>query len=77
MKYNLKHPLAIAFEQAYIITFDEFRSIEIADVNEYTIKDPNKVTSKLHSNLVKAIQRGISYARHLEDSNDTDCDDPT
>jgi hypothetical protein len=68
MKYDLKHPLAIALEQAYITTFDEFRSIE--DVS-------TKDKSKLHSNLVKAIQRGVSYARHLEDINDVDCDDPT
>jgi hypothetical protein len=34
MKYNLNHPVAIALEQAYILMFDEFRSIEIADVND-------------------------------------------
>jgi hypothetical protein len=78
MKYNLKHPLAIALQEAYITTFDEFHSIEIADVSDYTIQDTTtKVKSKLHSNLVKAIQRGVSYARHLEDINDPDCDDPT
>jgi hypothetical protein len=78
MNYDLKHPLAIALEQAYITTFDEFRSIEVADVGDYTILDTTtKDKSKLHFNLVKAIQRGVSYARHLEDSNDTDCDDPT
>jgi hypothetical protein len=77
MKYNLKHPLDIALEQAYITTFDEFRSIEVADVGDYTILDGStKDKSKLHSNLVKAIQRGVSYARHLEDINDVDCDDP-
>jgi hypothetical protein len=78
MKYDLKHPLAIALEQAYITTFYEFRSIEVADVGDYTILDANtKDKSKLHINLVKAIQRGVSYARHLEDINDPDCDDPT
>jgi hypothetical protein len=77
MKYDLNHPLAIALEQAFIITFDEFCSIEIADVNDYTIEDTNKVTSKLHNNLVKAIQRGVSYARHKDDINDPDCDYPT
>jgi hypothetical protein len=78
MRYDLKHPLATALEQAYITTFDEFRSIEVADVGNYTICDTTtKVESKLHSNLVKAIQRGVSYARHLEDSNDPVCDDPT
>jgi hypothetical protein len=77
MKYDLNHTLAIALEQAYIITFDEFRSIEIADVNNYTIQDANKVKSKLHNNLVKAIQCGVACARHKEDINDPDCDDPT
>jgi hypothetical protein len=70
--------LAIALQQAYITTFDEFRSIEVADVGDYTILDTTtKDKSKLHINLVKAIQRGVSYAIHLEDSNYTDCDDPT
>jgi hypothetical protein len=77
MKYDLNHTFAIALEQAYIITFDEFRSIEIADVNDYTIQDANKVKSKLHNNLVKTIRRGVAYARHKEDINDPDCDDPT
>jgi hypothetical protein len=78
MKYDLKHPLAIALQEAYITTFDEFRSIEVADVGDYTIEDTTtKVKSKLHSNLVKAIQRGVSYARHLEDISDPNCDDPT
>jgi hypothetical protein len=78
MKYDLNHPLAISLQQAYITTFDEFRSIEVADVGDYTIQEANtKDKSKLHSNLDKAIQRGVSYARHLEDINDADCDDPT
>jgi hypothetical protein len=78
MKYDLNNPLAIALQQAYITTFDEFRSIEVADVGDYTILDTStNVKSKLHSNLVKAIQCGVSYARHLEDINDPDCDDPT
>jgi hypothetical protein len=78
MKYDLKHPLTISLQQAYITTFDEFRSIEVADVGDYTIQEANtKDKSKLHSNLVKAIQRGVSYARHLEDTSDPDCDDPT
>jgi hypothetical protein len=68
MKYDLKHPLSIALHEAYITTFDEFRSIEVADVGDYTIEDTTtKDKSKLHSNLVKAIQCGVSYARHLED----------
>jgi hypothetical protein len=63
MKYVLTHPVAIALQEAYITTFDEFRSIEVADVGDYTIQDPNtKDKSKLHRNLVKAIQRGVSYA---------------
>jgi hypothetical protein len=79
MKYDLKHPLAIALQEAYITTFDEFRSIEIADVSEYTLLDTTTrvKSSKLHSSLVKAIQRGVSYARHLEDISGPDCDDPT
>jgi hypothetical protein len=78
LKYDLKHQLAIALKEAYITTFDEFRSIEVADVGDYTIEDTTtNVKSKLHSNLVKAIQRGVSYARHLEDNNDPNCDDPT
>jgi hypothetical protein len=52
--------------------------IEVADVGDYTILDTTtKDKSKLHSNLVKVIQCGVSYARHLEDINDPDCDDPT
>jgi hypothetical protein len=51
--------------------------IEIADVSDYTLEDANKVKSKLHNNIVKPIQRGVAYARHLEDINDPDCDDPT
>jgi hypothetical protein len=77
MKYDLNHPLALALQQAYITTFDEFRSIEIADVSDYTLEDSNQVKSKLHNNLVKPIQRGVAYARHREDINDPDCDDPT
>jgi hypothetical protein len=78
MKYVLTHPVAITLQEAYITTFEEFRSIEVADVGDYTIQDPNtKDKSKLHSSLVKAIQRGVSYARHLEDINDPNCDDPT
>jgi hypothetical protein len=51
MKYDLKHPLAIALEQAYITTFDEFRSIEVADVGDCTILDTTtKDKSKLHIN---------------------------
>jgi hypothetical protein len=77
MKYDLNHPLAVALQQAYITTFDEFCSIEIADVSNYTLEDSNQVKSKLHNNLVKPIQRGVAYARHKEDINDPDCDDPT
>jgi hypothetical protein len=78
MKYDLKHPLAITLEQTFITTFDEFRSIEVADVGDWHYLDVStKDKTKLHSNLVKAIQRGVSYARHLEDINDADCDDPT
>jgi hypothetical protein len=77
MKYDLNHPVDIALQQAYIATFDEFRSIEIADVSDYTLEDANKVKSKLHNNIVKPVQRGVAYARHLEDINDPDCDDPT
>jgi hypothetical protein len=77
MKYDLNHPLAVALQQAYITMFDEFRSIEIADVSDYTLEDSNQVKSKLHNNLVKPIQRGVAYARHKEDINDPDCDDPT
>jgi hypothetical protein len=58
MKYDLNHTLAIVLEQAYIITFDEFYSIEIADVNDYTLEDANtKVKTKLHNNLAKAIHQ--------------------
>jgi hypothetical protein len=78
MKYDLNHLVAIALQQAYIATFDEFRSIEIADVSDYTLEDANtKVKTKIHNNLAKTIQRGVAYARHLEDINDPDCDDPT
>jgi hypothetical protein len=78
MKYDLNHTLAIAIEQAYIIKFDEFRSIEIADVNGYTITDAStKVTTKFHGTLVKAVQRGVTYARYEEYLNYPESDDPT
>jgi hypothetical protein len=53
LKYDLKHPLATALQEAYITMFDEFRSIEVADVGDYTIEDTtNNVKSKLQSNMV-------------------------
>jgi hypothetical protein len=52
--------------------------IEIVDVNDYTILDAStKLKPKLHGTLVKAIQRGVTYARHKEDLNDPESDDPT
>jgi hypothetical protein len=78
MKYKLAHPLAIALEQAYIIMFDDFRSIEIADVNEYTVKLSGAPdTAILHKTLVKVIQRGVSYARYKEDLKDPESDSQT
>jgi hypothetical protein len=74
MKYNLAHPFAMALKQAYITTFDDFRSIEIADVNNYTVTVGTS-TVKVHATLVKAVQRGVAYAHHKEDMNNTESDD--
>jgi hypothetical protein len=78
IKYKITHPLAMALDQAFVSTFNEFHSIEIADVNEFTYKaSVTSDTVKLHTTLVKQIQRGVAYACYEEDMANSKSDDPT
>jgi hypothetical protein len=78
MKYELADPVALALEQAYVKTFEQFCTVQIGDVSNFTLKmSAGDTLIKLHQNLVKSIQQGIAYARHKEDLKNSDCDDPT
>jgi hypothetical protein len=78
LKVKLIHPIAYALDQAFINTFDEFRTIDTVDVHTFTYKLPNDTNKTLlHMMLVKQIQRGVHHCRFLEDGNDPACDDPT
>jgi hypothetical protein len=78
LKVKLTHEIAYALDQAFINTFDEFRTIDTVDVHTFTYKWPSDTNSTLlHMMLVKQIQSGIHYCRFLEDGNDPACDDPT
>jgi hypothetical protein len=65
MGFTLTHPVGLALPQSHVMTFDEFRSIDVDDVYEFTYtKKPNtKPDTKLHFMLVKQVQRCIHYTR--------------
>jgi hypothetical protein len=78
----LTHPLALALSsQSFVNTFDDFRTIDIDDVHECryntTNDPPNTPGIKVHSQVVKKIQRMVCYARFKEESKDTNCDTPS
>jgi hypothetical protein len=77
----LTHPLALALSQSFVNTFDDFRTIDIEDVVHdfrYNMTSVPLTTPgiKLHVNVVKRIQRMVSYARYKEENSHADCDTP-
>jgi hypothetical protein len=80
LKVKLTHEIDYALDQAFVNTFDEFRSTDPVNVHNFTYKlpgDTNANGQPLHMMLVKQIQGGTYYCRFLEDNNDLVCDDPT
>jgi hypothetical protein len=82
MGFSLTHPVGLALPQSYVpcvITFDEFRSIDVDDVYEfqYTDKPKSKPDTKLHFMLVNQVQRCIHYTCHKEGLIDVQSDNPT
>jgi hypothetical protein len=61
------------------MTFEEFRSIDVDDVYEFTYTDkPNaNLDTKLHFMLVKQVQRFIHYTHYKEAKNDAQSNNPT
>ena len=77
MKHKLDHPIALVLDQAYITTFDDFRSLVPEDVVELTYMLPNGVIPLLmNAALIRQLQRGIAYTRYKEDLADVESDDP-
>jgi hypothetical protein len=78
LKVKITNQIAYALDQAFINTFDEFRTIDTVDVHTFTYKLPGDSDSTLlHLMLVKQIQRGVHYCQFLEDGNDPACHNPT
>jgi hypothetical protein len=78
LKVKITHQIAYALDQAFINTFDDFRTIDTVDVHTFTYKLPGEQTSTLlHMMLVKQIQSGVHYCQFLKDNIDRACDDPT
>jgi hypothetical protein len=61
-------------QESCIKTFEEFRTIDITDVRNFTIKGAGTSPTKLHVNLVKVTQRAVTHCRHKEDLNDIESD---
>jgi hypothetical protein len=90
LKLALTHPLALALSQSYITlalsqsyvnTFNDFRTIDIEDIHEFTYRltaDPKeRPGTKLHLMAVKKVQCMVCYAPFKEGLNDSESDDPT
>jgi hypothetical protein len=79
MGFTLTHPVGLVLPQSHVMTFDEFRSIDVDDVYEftYTEKLNTKPDTKLHFMLVKQVQHCIHYTHYKEARNDVQSNDPT
>jgi hypothetical protein len=79
MGFTLTHPVGLALRQSYVMTFDEFCTIDVDDVYEFQYSSTPKVSpdTKLHFMLVKQVQCCIHYARFREGLNDVQSDNPT
>jgi hypothetical protein len=81
MGFTLTHPNGLVLPQSYVVTFEEFCSIDVNDVYEFTYTD--KTTSsgspntKLHFMLVKQVQRCIHYTQYKEAQNNVQSNSPT
>jgi hypothetical protein len=79
MGFTLTHPVGLAVPQSYVMMFEEFRSIDVDDVYEftYTNKANANPDTKLHFMLVKQVQHCIYYTHHKEAKNDAQSNNPT
>jgi hypothetical protein len=80
MGFTLAHPVGLALPQSYVVTFEEFRSIDVNDVYEFTYTDKTSngiPNTKLHFMLVKQVQRCIRYTHYKEAQNDAQSNSPT
>jgi alanine racemase len=79
MGFTLTHPVGLALPQSYVLTFEEFRSIDVDDVYEFTYTDKANANpdTKLHFMLVKQVQRCIHYTHYKETKNDAQSNNPT
>jgi hypothetical protein len=59
LSFPLVHPTALALSQSYVQTFDDFWTIDVDDVHEFTYTTstvPNAPPdTKLHNQLVKQV----------------------
>jgi hypothetical protein len=79
MGFTLTHPVGLVLPQSYVVTFEEFCSIDVDDVYKFTYTDKANTNpdTKLHFMLVKQVQRCIHYTHYKKAKNDTQSDNPT
>jgi hypothetical protein len=79
MGFTITNPVGLALPQSCVLTFEEFRSIEVNDVHEFTCTNKSGGISytKLHFMLDKQVQRCIHYTHYKEAQNDAQSNSPT
>jgi hypothetical protein len=79
MGFTLTYPVGLALPQSYVVMLEEFCSIDVDDVYEFTYTDKSNgiLDTKLHFMLVKQVQRCIHYTHYKEAKNDEQSNNPT
>jgi hypothetical protein len=79
--FDLTHPVSLCLDVAFIHSFDDFRSLDMADVRdfEYTAKKgPNSGNQmRIHPTSVRNVQCAINYCTVKSDAKDAESHDPT